>query len=60
MAAAITAGITSAIGAVGDVISAIFGTDGTWAAILPVIGLGVGVFVIGFAIRTIKNLIQGY
>lgn len=67
MLATIKEGVTTVIGFVGSVISAIFGTasadggvSGSWSAILPVIGLGVGIFVIFFAVRTIKSLVQGY
>ena len=56
----IKTGVTTAISVVGEVMSAVFTTSGSWSAILPVIGLGVGIFVIGFAVRTIKSLVQGY
>lgn len=60
MATAITTGITSAIKAVGDVISAIFGTEGAWSDVLPVVGLAVGFFVVSIGIGVVKSLIKGY
>lgn len=67
MLAAITTGVTTVIGYVGNIISAITGTAsesggiaGTWGSLLPVIGLGVGVMFVMFAITTVKSLIKGY
>ena len=68
MLAAITTGVTTVIGYVGNVIKAIAGTaaaegggiDGAWGSILPVIGLGIGVMFVMFAITTVKSLIKGY
>lgn len=60
MASAITTGITSAITAVGNVITAIFGESGDWAAILPMVGLSVGIFVVTTGIAVVKSLIKGY
>lgn len=51
-------GVGSIITYVGDVISAI--TSGTWNALLPVIGLSIGVFFVIVAIRFVKSLIKGY
>lgn len=68
MLAAITTGVTTVIGYVGNIIKAITGTaaaeggsvDGAWGALLPVIGLGIGVMFVMFAITTVKSLIKGY
>lgn len=67
MLAAITTGVTTVIGYVGNIIKAITGTageaggiDGAWGSILPVIGLGIGVMFVMFAITTVKSLIKGY
>ena len=68
MLAAITTGVTTVIGYVGNVIKAIAGTaaaegggiDGDWGSLLPVIGLGIGVMFVMFAITTVKSLIKGY
>ena len=66
MISAITTGVTTFIGYVGNVISAITtaateaGGGGAWNALLPVIGLGIGVMFVFFAISTVKSLIKGY
>jgi hypothetical protein len=68
MLAAITTGVTTVIGYVGNIIKAITGTasaegggiDGAWGSLLPVIGLGIGVMFVVFAITTVKSLIKGY
>lgn len=67
MLAAITTGVTTVIGYVGNIIKAIAGTAaesdavaGAWGALLPVIGLGIGVMFVMFAITTVKSLIKGY
>ena len=67
MVDAITTGVTTVIGYVGNIIKAITGTvaesdavAGAWGALLPVIGLGIGVMFVMFAITTVKSLIKGY
>ena len=60
MLAAITTGVTTVISYVGNVITAITGTAGQWKDLLPVIGLGIGVMFVMFAITTVKSLIKGY
>lgn len=60
MATAITTGITNAIKYVGQVFSAIFEAEGSWAAVLPVVGLAVGFFVCRVGIRILKSLVKGY
>ena len=64
---AITTGVTTVIGYVGNIIKAITGTAseadavaGAWGSVLPVIGLGIGVMFVMFAITTVKSLIKGY
>ena len=64
---AITTGVTTVIGYVGNIIKAITGTvaesdavAGAWGELLPVIGLGIGVMFVMFAITTVKTLIKGY
>lgn len=64
---AITTGVTTVIGYVGNIVKAITGTAsesdtlaGAWGALLPVIGLGIGVMFVMFAITTVKSLIKGY
>lgn len=60
MIAAVTAGVTAAIGYLGDVVDAIFGASGELAAVLPAIGLAIGVSLIGWGIGKVKSLIKGY
>lgn len=67
MLEAITTGVTTVIGYVGNIVKAITGTAsesdtlaGAWGALLPVIGLGIGVMFVMFAIMTVKRLIKGY
>lgn len=57
---AITTGVTTVISYVGNVISAITSTSGAWKDLLPVIGLGIAVMFVMFAITTVKSLIKGY
>lgn len=57
---AIGTGVTTVITYVGNVISAITSTSGAWKDLLPVIGLGIGVMFVMFAISTVKSLIKGY
>ena len=64
---AITTGVSTVIGYVGNIIKAITGTAaesdavaGAWGAVLPVIGLGIGLMFVMFAITTVKSLIKGY
>lgn len=60
MLAAITTGVTTAITYLGDVVTAIFGTSGALADVLPAIGLAIGVTLIGWGIGKVKSLIVGY
>lgn len=60
MLAAISNGVTTVISYVGNVITAITGSSGQWKDLLPVIGLGIGVMFVMFAITTVKSLIKGY
>lgn len=60
MLAAISTGVTTIISYVGNVITAITGAAGQWKDLLPVIGLGIGVMFVMFAITTVKSLIKGY
>lgn len=54
-------GVTAVIGWIGQVVSAIFDTtDGSMSALLPIIGVAVGIGIVGFGIRTIKNVVWGY
>jgi hypothetical protein len=46
--------------AVGSLITAIFGSSGAWAALLPVIGLGIGFWVISRGIGFVRSLVSGF
>ena len=66
MLATITSGFNALITMSGTVVNAIFGavadgsTSGSWGAILPVVGISVGMTIVGFGIATVKNLIGRY
>ena len=57
---AITEWVSDGVDAVGSIIAAIFGTNGAWATILPVIGLGIGMWVIARGISFVRNLVAGF
>lgn len=46
--------------AVGTMVTAIFGTSGAWAPLLPVIGLGIGFWVISRGIGFVSRLVNGF
>lgn len=48
------------VDAVGSVISAIFTSSGAWASLLPVIGLGIGFWVISRGVGFVKRLVAGF
>lgn len=60
MLAAVATGVTSAITYIGEVISAIADANGAFGAVLPLVGLAVGMFVVSFGIGIVKSLIKGY
>lgn len=60
MVETITAGVTAVIGWAGQVVASIFGSEGALADLLPIIGVSVGIGIVGFGIRTIKNVVWGY
>lgn len=55
---AIGSGVTSVIGYAGQVVTAI--TSGGLSALLPVIGMAVGIGLVGWGIRTVKSLTWGF
>ena len=57
---AIGTGVTSVIGFAGEVITAIVSETGEMAAMLPVIGLAIGIGLVGWGIRTVKSLTWGF
>lgn len=60
MLEAIGTGVTKVIALGGEVVTAILGTDGAFAALLPVIGLSIGMGIVGWGIRTVKSLTWGF
>lgn len=50
--------LTSAITWVGQVVSAMFGTDGALADLLPFIALGLGVGILGLGVKYVRSFIQ--
>ena len=57
---AIGSGVTAAIGYCGDVLNALLNEGGQLVGLLPIIGLGIAMGVIGFAISKIKSLTWGF
>lgn len=61
MLAAVTTGVTNVINWFGSVISAIGGAEGSWADLLPFLGIAVGIFVVFAGVRLIKSVVStGY
>lgn len=57
---AVTTGVTQVIAWFGQVLTAL-NTGGSWVALLPFIGVAVGIFVVFSAVRLIKSVIStGY
>lgn len=57
---AIGSGVTAVIGYAGDVVTALVSESGAFAALLPVIGMAVGIGLVGWGIRTVKSLTWGF
>ena len=60
MIAEITAGVTQAITYIGQVLTAIVGENGAFNAVLPIIGLFIGVYIVGIGVSFVRRLIKGY
>lgn len=56
----ITEWVGSGVDSIGTVIEAIFGASGAWATILPVVGLGIGMWVIARGITFVRDLVAGF
>lgn len=56
----LTAGVTAVIGWFGDVVTALFGESGSWAALAPIVGVAVGIGIAFTAVRIIKSIVVGY
>lgn len=59
MIEAVTTGLTTVIGWVGTVITALTSTSGELSALLPLLAIGVSVTVISMAIGTIRSFTWG-
>lgn len=57
---AIGNGVTAVIGFAGDVVTALVTDSGELSALLPVIGLSVGLGLVGWGIRTVKSITWGF
>lgn len=60
MMSAIGTGITSVIGYAGEVVTALVGESGALSALLPVVGMAVGIGLVGWGIRVVKSLTWGF
>lgn len=59
MLAAVTSGITTVIGWVGEVITALVGESGALADLLPLFAIGIAISAILFGIKCIKSVVWG-
>lgn len=50
--------LTAAIGWVGNVVSAMFGSEGALADLVPFIALGIGVGILGLGVGYIRSFIK--
>lgn len=57
---AIGSGVTSVIGYAGEVVTALISESGALSALLPVIGMAIGIGLVGWGIRTVKSLTWGF
>lgn len=60
MLSAIGTGVTEVISWGGEVLSAITAEAGSFSAVLPVIGISIGLGIVGWGIATIKSLVWGF
>lgn len=60
MMSAIGTGITAVIGYAGEVVTALVGETGALSALLPVVGMAVGIGLVGWGIRVVKSLTWGF
>lgn len=56
---AVTSGVTTVIGWIGDVVNALTATDGKLSALLPLLAIGVAVTAVSFGIKAIRSVIWG-
>ena len=56
---AVTSGLTTVIGWVGEVVDALTATDGALSALLPLLAIGVAVSALMLGIKAIRSFIWG-
>lgn len=59
MLEAVTTGITTVIGWVGNVVTALLATEGQLSALLPLFAIGISISAILLGVRIIKSFIWG-
>lgn len=59
MLTAVSSALTTVIGWVGTVITAITGTDGDLAELLPLFAIGIAISALLFGIKAIKSIVWG-
>jgi hypothetical protein len=59
MLEAVGTGITSVIGWIGDVITALTTTEGELAALLPLFAVGIAISAVLLGVKVIKSLVWG-
>lgn len=50
--------ITAAIGWIGDVVTAMFGTSGALADLVPFLALGMGVGLVGLGVKYVRSFVK--
>ena len=59
MLAAVTSGLTTVIGWIGSVITAITGENGALAPLLPLFAIGIAISVVFLGIKAIRSIVWG-
>ena len=59
MLAAVTSALTTVIGWVGTVITALTGTNGALAELLPLFAIGIAISAVFLGVRIIKSVVWG-
>lgn len=59
MLSAVTSGLTTVIGWVGTVITAITGENGALAPLLPLFAIGIAISVVFLGIKAIRSIVWG-
>lgn len=59
MLEAVSTGLTTVIGWVGDVVNAVTATDGALSSLLPLFAIGIAISALLFGIKAIKSIVWG-